>query len=261
MKKKVLLVDDDQDVISALQTVLESKGFQVEAAFDGPSGLKKAKAENPDLIVLDVMLPDLDGMAVCHALKKDPSTRLIPVLILTSLSQSSRGKDAARLVAEGHGAEGYLEKPVEPRLFMDHVYALLDPKKKKGLSRVLLVDDDPDFVETLRVVLAENGYEVITAHAGDEGFETALKEKPDIILLDIMLPVKDGYEVCQEIKEHKDLKKIPVIMLTSIGRKLTEPGYGKIMAQSHQADDYIEKPVEVAELLRRIQKFLKARDH
>ncbi|HHS12230.1 MAG TPA: response regulator [bacterium] len=259
MKKKVLLVDDDQDVISALQTVLESKGFQVEAAFEGPSGLKKAKAEKPDLIVLDVMLPDLDGMAVCHALKKDPSTRHIPVLILTSLSESDRGINAARLIAEGHGAEGYLEKPVEPRLFMDHVYALLNPKRKKG-RRVLLVDDDPDFVETLRVVLADKGYEVITAHAGDEGFETALKERPDIVLLDIMLPVKDGYEVCQEIKEHKDLKMIPVIMLTSIGRKLTEPGYGKIMAQSHQADDYIEKPVEVEELLRRIRKFLKSKN-
>lgn len=259
MNKKVLLVDDDHDVISALQTILESKGFEVRAAFDGPSGLKKAKEEKPDLIVLDVMLPGLDGMAVCHALKKDSSTRPVPVLILTSLSESSEGKDAARLVAEGHGAAGYLEKPVEPKLFMDQVYALLNPKQKKG-RRVLLVDDDPDFVQTLRVVLADNGYEVITAHAGDEGFETVLKERPDIVLLDIMLPVKDGYEVCQEIKEHKDLKKIPVIMLTSIGRKLTEPGYGKIMAQSHQADDYIEKPVEVGELLRRIRKFLKSKN-
>ena len=85
MAKKILLVDDDPDLVNAARMILEAKNFEVAAAYGGVEGLQKARTENPDLIVLDVMMPDKDGYAVCKELKSDPQLSRIPVLLLTAV--------------------------------------------------------------------------------------------------------------------------------------------------------------------------------
>ena len=257
-KPNILLVDDDEDFLEAVKTALDSNGFNVSTALDGEDGFQKAKKLKPDLIILDVMLPIKDGYSVCHDLKNDDSTSHIPVLIVTSLGNAADGKTGPAVLAKGHNAEGYLEKPVEPQLLVETVTELIKKshEKEKKLTEILLIDDDPDFIASVTIILENNGYKVKTSYTGEEGIISARNENPDIILLDVMLPGKDGYNVCKELKDDDKTKSIPIIMLTSIGQNITEPEYAKALAITHKADEYIEKPVEAKELLKRIRKLI-----
>ncbi len=253
-KRNVLLVDDDRDFVEAIKTSLENQGFQVSTAFDGEEGLTKAMKLKPNLIILDIMLPRKEGYAVCHDLKENETTSHIPILMLTSLGKKEEGKSGAEIVAKGHKADGYLEKPIEPSVLVEKAKSLIE---KTGVVRekqlkVLLIDDGPDFIGAVKTILEENNYKVIVSYTGENGIIAANSEDPDIILLDVMLPEKDGYAVCKELKEDKKTRYTPIIMLTSVGKKLTEPDYAKAIAVTHRADDYIEKPVEAKELLKRI---------
>ena len=257
-KLKILLVDDDRDFLKAVKIALDNDGFEVITAHDGEEGLTKARGTKPDLIILDVMMPKRDGYSVCHILKEDESTVHIPILMLTSLGKTNEGKNGAETMAKGHRAEGYLEKPVEPQVLTKKARELI--KKSKGPAeeqlKVLLIDDDPDFIAAIKTILEENNYRVAVAYTGEDGLLSVIRENPDIILLDVMLPQKDGYAVCKELKEDEKTRSIPIVMLTSVGHKVTEPDYAKALAITHKADDYIEKPVETKELLNRIRKLV-----
>jgi len=257
-KPNILLVDDDKDFVEAIKIALDNRGFEVVTAFDGEEALLKAKKLKPDLIILDVMLPKKDGYSVCHDLKSDDTTSHIPILMLTSLGKKRCGKGGAEIMAKGHKAEGYLEKPVEPQLLAKRAMGLIqkaEEAEEKKL-KVLFIDDDPDFIAAVKTILEENDYSVATSHTGEDGILSAVSEKPDLILLDVMLPEKDGYAVCKELKEDNKTKSIPIVMLTSVGQKLTKPDFAKAIAVTHRADDYLEKPVDSKELLKRIRKLI-----
>ena len=118
-------------------------------------------------------------------------------------------------------------------------------------KKILVVDDERDLVETLVFRLEALGYEVLTAYNGQEGLDKARTEKPDLILLDVMMPVMDGYQVCRMLKFDEEFKSIPIIMLTARGQdkdKKTGSDVG--------ADDYVTKPFDSADLTARIKKFL-----
>ena len=257
-KLHVLLVDDDVDFTEAVKTTLERRGIQVSTASDGEEGLHKAQTLDLDLVILDVMLPEKDGYFVCHELKENKSTANIPVIMLTSLGKQVEGMSGAELLSKGHAADAYLEKPVEPEMLIATAMELIEKTREiqEKPSKVLLIDDDPDFIAAIKTTLESNGYNTVIAYTGEDGLLAVRKDNPDIILLDVMLPEKDGYAVCKELKEDEKTRLIPVIMLTSIGQKLTEPDYAKAIAVTHKADDYIEKPVEEKELLKRMQKLI-----
>jgi DNA-binding response OmpR family regulator len=119
-------------------------------------------------------------------------------------------------------------------------------------KKILVIDDEPLVVEVLKIRLEMNDYEVITASDGVEGIESAIREKPDLIILDIIMPGLDGYQVCRKLKEDRKTKAIPVIMLTALGQSAErEKGY------SSGAYGYIFKPFDDEELLNSIEKALK----
>ncbi len=124
-------------------------------------------------------------------------------------------------------------------------------------AKILLVDDDPDFVEATRIVLESKPYQVITASDGDEGLAKAKEEKPDLILLDIMMPRMDGFKVCEKLKQDPELSIIPVVMLTSFSEKVSETSLALSQGLALEAEDFIDKPVAPAELLIRVEKQLK----
>jgi two-component system alkaline phosphatase synthesis response regulator PhoP len=126
-------------------------------------------------------------------------------------------------------------------------------------ATVLLIDDDPDFVAGTRVTLEANGYRVLTALSGADGLTLARSEKPDLILLDIIMPHQDGFMVCETLKAEAELAPIPVIMLTSFSERLRETSYAAIQGLMLEAEDYVDKPVRPAELIRRIEAALKAK--
>jgi two-component system alkaline phosphatase synthesis response regulator PhoP len=125
MTKKILIIDDDPDLVEAVTMILESKKYEVAAAYGGIEGLQKAKSENPDLIVLDVMMPDKDGYAVCKELKANPTLSKIPVLLLTAVVSkiaTTRYTQQGGLETE---ADDYIDKPVEPEVLVKRIEALL----------------------------------------------------------------------------------------------------------------------------------------
>jgi len=125
MPKKILLIDDDPDLVNAVRMILESKNYKVAAAFGGVEGLEKAKTENPDLIVLDVMMPDKDGYTVCKELKSDPRLRRIPVILLTAVvSHISTTRFTQQMGMETE-ADDYMDKPVEPDVLVKRIETLL----------------------------------------------------------------------------------------------------------------------------------------
>ncbi len=124
-------------------------------------------------------------------------------------------------------------------------------------AKILLVDDDADFVEATKVILESKPYEVIVASDGEEGLRKARQEKPDLILLDIIMPVKDGFTAAEQLKKDPQLSKIPTLMLTGFAIKGTETSIPVSRGFALETEDYIDKPVSPEELLARVEKHLK----
>lgn len=124
-------------------------------------------------------------------------------------------------------------------------------------TKVLLVDDDKDFVEATKMVLESKPYEVLVAYNGDEGLAKARKEKPDLIILDVIMPVKDGFTAAEQLKKDPELKKIPVIMLTSFAQKVGETSLSMSQGLMLDTEDYVDKPISPEELLKRVEKLIK----
>lgn len=127
----------------------------------------------------------------------------------------------------------------------------------KDKAKILLIDDDKDFVEATKLVLESKPYEVITAYNGSEGLQKAKTEKPDLIILDIIMPVKDGFNAAEELKKDPELNKVPVIMLTSFADRRGETSLSVSQGLTLDTEDYVDKPVAPEELLKRVEKLLK----
>ena len=122
-------------------------------------------------------------------------------------------------------------------------------------AKILLVDDDPDLVEATSIVL-KTKYEVITATEGEEGIRKAKEENPDLIILDVIMPVKDGFTAAEQLKKDPQLSEIPIIMLTSYAERKGETNIPASKGMMLEAEDYIEKPVKPDELLKRVEELL-----
>lgn len=121
-----------------------------------------------------------------------------------------------------------------------------------GKKYVLIVDDDPDMVETVGMMLESKGYEVGKAYDGVEGEESIMKRRPDLLVLDVMMPRKNGYVLCAELKKNKDTRDIPIILLTAVGEAVPTTSYSHADGMSTEADDYIPKPVDTEILVESI---------
>ena len=124
------------------------------------------------------------------------------------------------------------------------------------MARILVVDDDPDLVESVTTILESKNHEVIQAYGGVEGLEKAKTEKPDAIILDVMMPDKDGYEVCKELKADPDYMGIPILLLTAVVSQISTTSYTQRGGMETEADDYVDKPVEPSELVRLVERLL-----
>jgi len=123
-------------------------------------------------------------------------------------------------------------------------------------KKILVIDDDPDMVEATSMILKSRHYDVIAAYGGVEGLEKAKSENPDLIVLDVMMPDKDGYTLCKELKADPALNAIPVLLLTAVVSHISTTRYSHQMGMETEADDYMDKPVDPAELAKRIEVLL-----
>jgi GAF domain-containing protein/DNA-binding response OmpR family regulator len=200
----VLVIDDDATARELIAEHLKAEGFSVAAAAGGLEGLKLAKDLRPIAITLDVMMPDLDGWSVLAALRQDPELAEIPVIMVTILDEQRR---AASL-----GAAGYLTKPIDRerlRGLMGRFRASARP------TRVLLVEDDADQRERVSGWLEGQQWVVQEAANGREALAQLQTDKPDVILLDLMMPEMDGFAVVAALQKEPNWRDIPVIVITA----------------------------------------------
>ena len=121
---------------------------------------------------------------------------------------------------------------------------------------VLIVDDDPDLVETVSMILESKGYEVGKAYDGIEGEEAIKKRRPDVVVLDVMMPRKNGYQLCKELKANPATKSIPVVLLTAVGEAVPTTTYSHAEGMAVEAEDFIPKPVDAATLVEAVERLL-----
>jgi DNA-binding response OmpR family regulator len=214
-KKKILVIDDMPNVVTMVKARLEASGYEVIAALDGQQGLTYAYSENPDLIILDIVMPAGGGYSVYTRLKMSPKTRSVPVIFLTA---KDRPEDVAR--AYNLGAQYYVKKPYKPEMLLETVKKVLEssvhPQQPRGLQkRILVMGKEPEIAEFVKLV--EMGYEVTIVSSIKEGSDEAKKEKPDAIFLDGSLVKANDYDGFYQLKLEFASIKTPVIVSVTRG--------------------------------------------
>jgi len=199
--RRVLVIDDEATVRDLMRRFLAREGYDVVAASNGEEGLRLARELAPDAITLDVMMPGMDGWAVLAALKADAQTAAIPVVMLTIVDDKNLGYAL--------GAADYLTKPIDRDRLLE---ALAKFRRDRP---ILVVDDDAAVRELLRRILEKEGYRVVEATNGRAALEALAKTAPGLILLDLMMPEMDGFELVEALREHETWRALPVLVITA----------------------------------------------
>ena len=200
----VLVIDDDPAPRELLQRYLTQEGFSVRTASSGAEGLLLARTLHPAAITLDVMMPEMDGWSVLKALKEDAALRSIPVIMLTLVDDPEAGFAL--------GAAEYTSKPVDRHRLSATIRKYAQPGPE---SLVLLVEDDPATRAMMRNVLEKEGCRVCEAVNGRAGLKCMEAERPDVILLDLMMPEMDGFEFADQVRRHPEWRNVPIIVVTA----------------------------------------------
>ncbi|MDA1221545.1 MAG: response regulator, partial [Planctomycetota bacterium] len=200
----ILVIDDNPDARQLLERTLQREGFGVVTADCGVAGLELARRLRPALITLDVMMPSMDGWAVLRTLKADPDLREIPVVMVTIVGEQALGLTL--------GATDYLTKPVDRGQLVEAIQRHVG---SKTAPRVLVVEDDEPIRSLVERTLEDAGFAVDAAENGQVGLERVAAERPDLVLLDLMMPVMDGFEFLTRLRESADHREIPVVILTA----------------------------------------------
>jgi signal transduction histidine kinase/CheY-like chemotaxis protein len=201
--RSVLLVEDDEHSIELLSLYLQDAGFDVVVARSGEEGLALARRLRPQGIVLDILLPGLDGWEFLSRSKVDPVIAAIPVIIVSMVDERGRGLAL--------GAADYLVKPIA----RGDLLGALSRVTAGSLATVLTIDDDPTALELASAALEPAGYVVLTARTGSKGVALARSAQPDVILLDLVMPEVDGFAVVEQLRADPRTSSIPIVVLTS----------------------------------------------
>ncbi len=233
---RVLVVDDEANIRTLLQQELGEAGYQVIQAADGVEGLRIARREHPDLVIMDLMMPGISGFDAISALRSDEATAHIPVLILSVLEDRERGY---RL-----GADAYLTKPINAVEVLATVEKLLARAARgEGRKKALIIEEDASVTDTLTRVFREKGFDVVSANDGIEGITKALSERPRYIVLGDVLSKINDYEILRTLKCTRETSSACVVVMN---RHESADEVAKVM--EHGAD-YCSKPEDLHQIL------------
>lgn len=250
-EKTILIVEDSEPQIVQLTDILNEVGYKTLIARNGKEALAFVDLLTPDAIILDLMMPEIDGFETLNQLRSKPETRTLPVLILSAKHITP---DERKLLNDNHISQLIQKGDISRSELLTYVgnlfsYSVLPPEIKKtariprsSKGNILVVEDNPDNMMTVRALL-DDKHLVLEAYNGEDGLKMVLTHAPDIILLDISLPGKDGLEILSDLKNNSSTAKIPVIALTARAMKGDEE-----MLLRLGFDDYVSKPIDNMDL-------------
>ena len=201
-KKTILVVDDEPDTVFMLKTRLAHGGFNVLTAMTGEEALALLEIDCPDLMVLDLMLPGINGVEVCQQIKRVEMYKELPILILSATLDPTRAEDGLNC-----GADAYFPKPYNSKHLLEKIEELLEcddypVKSSESDFRVLMIDPNPQDCKSMQRVLGQIGLEnIVVVSNGSEGLAAAHKLKPHLIIAEAALSDMNGYLLCKQIKE------------------------------------------------------------
>lgn len=269
------MVEDNEAAVIQVRRALEEAGFQVDVARGGEEALDYLQKGVPDGIILDLMMPGVDGFDVLEKMRGTDATAGVPVLILTAKDltpedyRKLKADNIQQLIQKGDvdldellskikkmfkPGPGIRQEPLVKKgkneQHRGKKYAVPQRKVSGGRPKILVVEDHPDNMMTIKAVLKDQ-YEILEAVDGEEGLKKTLGELPDLVVLDMALPKMDGFTVVRKIKENKKAGHIPVIALTARAMKGDKE---KIIEAG--CDDYISKPADPDGMLQKIREWL-----
>jgi len=276
-KNRILIVDDEPLNIKLLEAILASDSYEIKTALSGEQALEQVYKESPDLILLDIMMPGMDGFEVTRTLKADVQTRDIPIMLITAY-------DVADYKVIGHeaGADEFLNKPVNAPELRSRVQSLLRTKEYQDkwkrqrqiesstgreikekflraeteLSTVILVCDDEQDAKLIQMYLNGQPYQVVIEKTAEDAIIMSGKKRTDLILLDVMLQGKECFESCCQLKEGEQTANTQILIVAS-----SEAFETKHKQFELWADDFLIKPVNIHELRARVKALLKKKTY
>ena len=275
-KQSILIIEDEEVILDVLSTKLQKEGFTVFTAKNGEEGIATFKEKKPSIVLLDIIMPKQDGYDVLRAAQKDTSINKTPIIIISNSGQPVEIDKALQL-----GAVDYLIKAqFEPEEVVEKINqafitmknapeTVVDEKPTKPVEntkpapaekitmsgkKILIVEDDQFLRELITRKLSSEGFSVTSAETGEIGFQKIISVVPSLVLLDIILPEVNGFEILERVRKEKDPKisKIPIIMLSNLGQESDIK-----RGQELGANDYLVKAsLTTDEIVKKLQSFL-----
>ena len=266
---KILIVEDEEYLSDMYKLKFEQEGYVVIIARDGLEAFESAKKELPDLVLLDLILPKLDGFKVLAKLRQEPATKKIKVFILSNLGQSdevNKGMES--------GADGYLIKAnLTPSQLLEKVNAIFNNQSAPGRreknkiinpehfehqaaekkpAKILLIEDEEAIINMYKLRFAKEGFQIEAAKNGAWGIKLAKQKKFDVILLDMVMPAMNGYEAIKALKSDENTKNVPIIILSNSA----QDGDIKEAKKLGAASCLLKSMITPAKLVQEVEKIL-----
>jgi len=246
----ILIVDDDPDILEGITAVLETRPYRLASARDGRQCMDLIREESPDLLILDMLMPRMDGFAVIRELRSDPKYAGLPIIVLTTVIEDAAYRRYELETGVAMEIQGYIEKPAPPDELLRHVSRIVDQ------PYIIVADDDPDILEAVTTVLASQPYRVATARDGLQCLDMVRKQTPDLLILDLLMPRMDGFGVIRELQADPAHAGLPIMVLTTVVEDASRRRYELETGRDLRVRSYLQKPVAPQELLRSVGQVL-----